>query len=158
MVECLITISRPDSYNSFLLFYQLAFLIPFVILIVYGIRHEYDMSRWLAIMMMASFCFLLGTRLSTFKIDDWSALLREGTWPVSHHKFAVGGLCFALAGVLLAKKVLHFNKPVLRLYAWVLPLGLAIQKVGCLLSGLLFRYCNQHALGNILFCRQYTIL
>jgi len=87
---CLITISRLEAYNSFLLFYQLAFIIPFLILIVTGIRRKYDMSRWLAIMMVTSFCFLLGTRFSTFTLDDWSALFRDGIWPVAYHKFALG--------------------------------------------------------------------
>jgi|GEM_PF-2334831 len=36
---------------------------------------------------------------------------------------------------LLAKRLLSFKKPVLRLYAWVLPLGPAIQKPGCLFAG-----------------------
>lgn len=118
-----------------MLFYQLAFIIPFLILIVYGVRNKYDMGRWLAIMMVASFCFLIGTRFSTFTMADWSVLLKDSTWPATYHKFALGGLCFALGGVLLAKKILAFNQPVLRMYAWVLPLGLAIQKVGCLFSG-----------------------
>jgi len=75
-------------------------------------------------MMAASFCFLLGTRFSTFTMDDWSALFRDGAWPLTKHKFALGGLVFALVGVVLSKKLLGFNRPVLRLYAWVLPIGL----------------------------------
>ncbi|MBS0010343.1 MAG: prolipoprotein diacylglyceryl transferase [Bacteroidales bacterium] len=138
MYATVIIINRPESYNSFMFFYQLAFCIPFLILLFIGIRRKYNMYRWLTIMMVASFFFLLGTRFSTFTITDWSALLSNGTWPGTTHKFALGGLIFAFAGVLLAKKLLKFNKAVLRLYSWVLPLGLAIQKLGCLFSGCCF--------------------
>jgi len=88
---CIITINSPESYNSFLILYQLAFIIPFLILLVAGIRRRYDMRRWLAIMMAASFCFLLGTRFSTFTMDDWSALFRDDAWPLTQRKFALGG-------------------------------------------------------------------
>ncbi len=138
MNESIIVISRPGAYNSFLLFYQIGFIIPFLILLITGIRNKYNMASWLAMMMVASFFFLAGTRFSTFTMDDWATLLKDGSWPVTYHRFALGGLCFALGGVLLAKKVLGFTQPVLRLYAWVLPIGLAVQKVGCLLSGCCF--------------------
>ncbi|HER07277.1 MAG TPA: hypothetical protein ENO20_00055 [Bacteroides sp.] len=138
MNESFIVISRPGAYNSFLLFYQIGFIVPFLILLITGIRNKYHMTRWLAMMMVASFFFLAGTRFSTFTLDEWSALLKDGTWPGTFHRFALGGLCFALGGVLLAKRALGFTRPVLRLYAWVLPIGLAIQKAGCLLSGCCF--------------------
>lgn len=96
------------------------------------------MGKWLAIMLSASLFFLLGTRLTTFTQDEWISLFSNGTWPVSYHKFAVGGTCFALVGIILTKKFLAFNSPVLQVYAYVTPIGLAIQKLGCLISGCCF--------------------
>lgn len=136
-----------DPALNFSTIYQFAYLVPFILLLIIGIKRKYDMLRWIAILLATSFFFLLGTRITTFSLHDWRVIFSEGSWPGHYHKFALGGVLVALLGLTLTRRFLNFRDPVLSIYAWVAPLGLALQKPGCLLSGCCFGVPTQGSWG-----------
>ncbi len=125
----------PGEMSLFSVFYQIAFVIPFFILLGIGIRRKYDMASWLAILLASAFFFLIGSRIFTYSSSDWALLFQDGSWPASYDKFALGGIIIALIGLEITRRFLRFREPVLQIFAWVTPLALAIQKLGCLFSG-----------------------
>ena len=119
-------------------FAQFAFWVSFLVLMAYAWYKKYPMVEWLAIVLSGRMGFLIGSRIGGFSAADWSLWLQSGQMPIEHSQSIWGGLLLGLGGILLTRRMLHFSLPVFSLYAIAVPLGLAVQRLGCLIAGCCF--------------------
>jgi|GEM_PF-2554010 len=78
---------------------------------------------------------ILGSKLFLMTITDWASLTGTGHLPFIVGKSVVGAMLGGLLGAWSAGKVLGYGNAVLNWFAISGPLGMAVQRVGCLLAG-----------------------
>ena len=128
-----IEVSDPELY--FAIFYILAFAVSFVLIIFFTNRLKIPFRSVLLMLTTVSLCTIVGSRLTSIPFSEWSQVITTGKFEAYTGRFAVGGLLFGLAGLIFSEKVLGLGDQIYKLYAWVTPLGLGIQKIGCFLNG-----------------------
>jgi len=134
----LFTITTDRGEHYFTLFYLIAFLVCILIVLYEGYRRKYPMHRWLLIMASGIIFFIIGYKFFALSLEDWRYLIAEQALPTTGKKTILGGLIGLLAGFGLAKQLLGFRLPVMDTLAVALPISMAIQRVGCLISGCCF--------------------
>lgn len=122
--------------HSFLysLFYVAAFLVSAGIFIFAGLRKKYPPSTWLLITLIGVLFFIIGNKLITLDAADWQQLIKGNGLPETGRSL-LGGILGLIAGLLIAKRWLNFELPVLDNLAYALPIGIAITRLGCLFGG-----------------------
>jgi len=125
-----------STEHSFLygLFYMIAFLISAGIFISIGLRKKYPVSTWLLITLFGVLFFIIGNKLITLNAAGWQQLVKGNGFPETGRS-VLGGILGLVAGLLIAKRLLKFNPPVLDNLAFALPIGMAITRLGCLFGG-----------------------
>jgi len=131
-----INISDPGYFFS--LSYVMAFTVTFAIFIGYGLKSKLSIPKLLLMLTSVALFTIVGSRLSALPLSEWGTALSSGSYGHHQDRYAVGGLIFGLAGLVICRHILNLDRALLNLYAWVAPIGLAIQKTGCLLNGCCF--------------------
>ncbi len=119
-------------------FYGLAFLVTFLLLIYQAYKmklQKFQWLQWLLIIASVRMFFIIGTKLVTFSGQDWIYFFNTLQFPATESKSVFGGLLLALIGFGIAKIWLRYRFKVFDAFAIVIPIGMAIQRVGCLLVG-----------------------
>ena len=129
----LINPEHPGYYYA--LFYLLAFLTGFVLLMIEGRRRNFQSSPWMLVIATAFLFFMVGCRLITFSPKEWGYLMRFESIPYSTGRSVLGGILLCIPGILLAKKYLRFKADMMDAFALVLPLALVVERFGCLIAG-----------------------
>jgi prolipoprotein diacylglyceryltransferase len=119
-------------------FYMLAFAAGFVLLMIEGRRRNFPTIPWMLVVATAFLSFIVGCRLITFSSGEWAYVLRMQKIPYTTARSVLGGLLLCIPGIWLAKKCLRLNAETMDAFAVVVPLGLFIQRFGCLLAGCCF--------------------
>ena len=132
------TIDSLHSLNWYSISYLFSNILTFIVLFYLGWRKGYPLLSWILILVSGALFFIIGTKLLTFRAAEWTSLFREGVFPYTEDKSAIGGLLFAILGIELSRSWLKTREYVLDTYVIVVPMGLAIQKVGCLMAGCCF--------------------
>jgi phosphatidylglycerol:prolipoprotein diacylglycerol transferase len=127
-----VTISHPELF--FTSFYLLAFAFIFTIVIYKSIKRGYHLRSVLLMLTTISLLTIIGSRLLTIPFNDWIPAL-TGEYSFYNNRSAIGGLLFGLIGLFVSQRVFGFNRPMLDLYAWIVPIAMGIQKLGCFLIG-----------------------
>jgi len=110
-------------------------VVTFLLFIIFSARLKIPLRSVLLLLTTVSLFTIIGSRLSTIPVSDWYDIILTGSFERYKDRYAVGGLMFGLAGLVLCQKILVLNKAVINLYAWITPVGLGIQKIGCFLNG-----------------------
>jgi phosphatidylglycerol:prolipoprotein diacylglycerol transferase len=134
----MLTVYEMKHVNWYSIFYLASSLLPFLLLIYMGRRKGYPLLSWILILVTGALFFIIGTKLTGFGSEGWKLLLTEGVFPRTDSKSAIGGLIFAILGVQLSRSWLKVKAFVLDTYVLIVPIGLALQKPGCLLAGCCF--------------------
>jgi phosphatidylglycerol:prolipoprotein diacylglycerol transferase len=129
------TISNVHEVNWYELLYLISSVLTYLFLCYLGWKKGYPMLSWILILVTGALFFIVGTKLFTFRSEEWTMLFREGIFPRTSGKSAIGGLLFAILGVELSRSWLKIKEFVLDTYVLMVPLGLAIQKPGCIIAG-----------------------
>ena len=128
-----IDISDPGVFFGF--FYVISFAITFVLFIIFSHRLKIPLRSVLLLLTTVTVCTIVGSRLSTIPVSEWGQLIVTGRFDGYHGRYAIGGLLFGLAGLVLSRHFLRINKSIINLYAWISPIGFGIQKMGCFFNG-----------------------
>jgi len=129
-----ISMSNPSSFYFFL-FYLLAFFFVFVIVIVFSLKRGYHLRSVLLMLTTLTLLTIIGSRLFTIPMNEWVHILGKDSIVEYNNRSAIGGLLFGLIGLLFSQKLFGFNRPIIDLYAWLVPISLGIQKIGCFFIG-----------------------
>lgn len=117
------------------LFFFLAHIISWCILFRYGRRRNYPLTQWLLIIVTGYTFFTIGSNVLAVNAESVKMLLTGAGWPNSMGKSLIGGLLLAIPAMLLVKNLLKFSHAIFEPYAITIPLGIAIQRIGCLAAG-----------------------
>ena len=128
-----ISVLNPEFW--FAVFYILSFFIPFLLVVIFSSRLKIPLRSVLLMLTTVSLFTVVGSRLSTIPFSEWSNIIITGRFEGYRDRFAVGGLLFGLAGLILCQNTLFKNRSIVKLYAWITPIGFGIQKIGCFFNG-----------------------
>jgi len=123
------------SFPYFTMFYILAFLACFVVLIVEGRMRDFPVLPWLLVIATGFIFFVVGCKIFAYSIEDWKTVL---TYQAPDHATGLvmlGGLSLSVPAILAVKKFMNMNTSSLDAFAFVLPVGMCIQRLGCLMAG-----------------------
>lgn len=118
--------------------YLFAFLSGFGFLVFWGWRRRLPTTSWWLVISCAFLFFIVGTQLVRWNVDHWQTVLQYQPLNAWVGRSVMGGILFFVPAVMMARSYLRFQHNVADAFAFVFPLGLAIQRVGCLAAGCCF--------------------
>lgn len=120
------------------LFYMLAFLAAYMILILEGIRRKYPVFRWIILLALIRVFFVIGTKIFSYSTGDWIVMFQSRSFIYNSEKTMFGGLILGVAGYFLGRYLLKFKYPVWDTVAIAFPVAVSIQSLGCFFYGCCF--------------------
>ena len=128
----------PFGHAYYTQFYILAFALGQVLLLWAGYRRGYAWQPWLVLLAASTLAFILGTKLIALPWSDWPAVLTGQPWPTNPARSVLGGPVAGTLALLGLRRWLGFSWHVFDVFALPMCLTLAVQGVGCLLTGCCF--------------------
>ncbi|WP_372948671.1 prolipoprotein diacylglyceryl transferase [Mariniphaga sp.] len=135
-MEKFLILSATGPWYEF--FYNLALFVALGVLIFEGWKRKFPMLKWVLLLIISRILFIAGTKIVTIPGYDWMLLFTQFRLPEAPGKSLLGGLLFGGAGLLAGCYFLKFKRNITDAFAIVLPLGIAIQRMGCFLTGCCF--------------------
>ncbi|TGD82546.1 prolipoprotein diacylglyceryl transferase [Hymenobacter wooponensis] len=132
------SIVLPSSPDYYLTFYVAGFAVAGALLTWEAYVRQYVWRRWLPLLAGTLLCLILGTRLVAGSSTEWQHLLTHGEWTGPDSRSILGGIIGATLALAVLRRVLGFSRNVYDAFALPLFVGLAVQGVGCLLTGCCF--------------------
>lgn len=117
------------------LFYSLAFIVCLAIYLFEGYRRKFPMLKWIFLLTLTQLLFIFGTKVVTFSADDFYLLFTRFQLPETQNKSLAGGLLFGGIGFFAGIAFLRFKQNIADAFALALPVGIAIQRLGCFAVG-----------------------
>ena len=127
-----------DSSNGqfyYDLFYQISFLLVFIIYLFEGYKRKFPWSTWLLVIVTVRIFFIIGSKFGAITQDDFSYFTQHIQFPAQHYTNLTGALVVGLIGIAFAKLMLQIKYPILDAFAIAAPFGMAVQRIGCLMVG-----------------------
>ncbi|OUJ70898.1 prolipoprotein diacylglyceryl transferase family protein [Hymenobacter crusticola] len=137
----------PIGHHYYSLFYLLAFAVNQALLLWEGHRRGYPLRTWLLLMACTTLAFILGTKLIAVPTAEWVAWWQHGQWPTSTMRSALGGAISGTLALLALRRWLGFSWHVFDAFTVPFCVALAVQCVGCLLTGCCFGGLAHDGLG-----------
>ncbi|QNE38670.1 hypothetical protein F1C16_03425 [Hymenobacter sp. NBH84] len=128
----------PHGHVYYTEFYMLAFALGQPLLLWAGYRRGYAWRPWLVLLAASTLAFILGTKLIALPLADWPAILAGQPWPTDPARSVLGGAIAGTLALLALRRWLGFSWHVFDVFALPMCLTLAVQGVGCLLTGCCF--------------------
>ena len=132
----ILKIDHPQFFYD--LFYQLSFLVVILIFLIEGSRRNLPWTSLLLVAVTTRFFVISGSKLAGISFNDVNFFIQHFNFPPEHSKNMAGALFFGLIGLGLSKLILRIKYPILDAFAIAAPFGMAIQRIGCLLTGCCF--------------------
>jgi prolipoprotein diacylglyceryltransferase len=143
--------SHVNTELYFRIFYLLSFAFIFITVIYNSLKRGYHLRSVLLMLTTITLLTIIGSRLFTIPISEYMTVLNSET-SFYNNRSAIGALLFGLIGLLISQRIFGFNRPILDLYAWIVPIALGIQKIGCFFNG-----CCYGKPSDIFWSIQYPI-
>jgi prolipoprotein diacylglyceryltransferase len=122
----------------FQLFYVLAFLTAYAILIYEGYRRKFPLIAWILVLACIQLFFVVGTKIFSFSSEEWRFMFQNHTLLPNAQKTLFGGILLGIVGYLIARHFLKFRYFVLDAFAVAFPVAVSIQTIGCFFYGCCF--------------------
>lgn len=133
----------------FAAFYISSFLIVLFAAIRFSKSEKLSTGSVLLVLSITSFSTVVGSRLFTIPVADWLKVLISSTPDIEPGRSAIGGLLFGLASFIISVKMLGLGERSLVLYAWITPLTLGVQKIGCFFNGCCYGITTSSVFGIV---------
>jgi len=119
----------------FTVFYNLSFIVMLGILLYEGHKRRFPMMRWILLLGFSWMAFVAGSKLITLSAAEWQLFLKDLSLPLVTKKNLLGGLIAGTLALFAGKHLFRFKQDFADAFAYVLPLGVAIQRIGCFFNG-----------------------
>ncbi|MDH4092087.1 MAG: prolipoprotein diacylglyceryl transferase [Cyclobacteriaceae bacterium] len=129
------------------LFYMLAFVVSFFLLIAEGRKRKLPQLPWLLVITAGYIFFVFGCRIVTLSPDDWTTLLQNKSLDHATGLVMLGGLLFSIPAIFITKRLMGLKATALDAYAFILPVGMFLQRIGCFLNGCCFGTATNSGAG-----------
>lgn len=126
------------GYDFYSLFYVLAFGLNLLLLVAEGRRRGYPLRPWLVVLACTTLAFILGTKLLAFSGPEWRGLLTAGYWPSTEARTVLGGALAGTLTLLALRRPFGFSWHVFDAFTLPMCAALAVQCIGCVLTGCCF--------------------
>ena len=120
------------------LFYVLAFVAAYAILIYEGFRRKFPLLSWVLILAFIRLAVVIGTKLFSYSSDEWSYMLQNHTLLQNPEKTMFGGVLLGVGAYLIARYLLKFRHSAWDTVAIAFPVAVSIQTIGCFFYGCCF--------------------
>jgi prolipoprotein diacylglyceryltransferase len=120
------------------LFYSLAFLTVFGILLFEGYKRKIPMLKWIILIVAVRLMFITGTKIVTFSAQEWITLFTHFRLPAVSEKSLMGGILLGGFTLFAGFYLFGFRKNITDAFALAVPAGIAIQRLGCFFAGCCF--------------------
>lgn len=120
------------------LIYSIAFLTGFLILLYEGFYRKYPILKWILLLAITQTAIIAGSKIITFHPSEWNFLFTTLNLPATDKKSLAGGLIAGVAVLYAGRYILRFRPNPADAFAVALPVTLAIQRIGCFISGCCF--------------------
>lgn len=129
-----------NSNGDFLyqLFYVLAFLVAYSIIIYEGYRRKFPIVKWILILACIRLFVVIGTKIFSFSPEEWSIMFQTRAFYPNPEKTMFGGLLLGVAGYFIASRLLKFRNFAWDTVAIAFPVAVSIQTLGCFFYGCCF--------------------
>jgi len=133
VLPILINSSKGAFY--FNMFYFLAFLLATGWLIGEGHKRKFHLLTWVIILAFTNILFVIGTKVISYSPADWSWTLQNLELVPTSSKMVLGGIFLGTAAVAIMVKVFKLPLSTIDAFAYVLPISMAVQRIGCFIIG-----------------------
>ncbi|HEU5292227.1 MAG TPA: prolipoprotein diacylglyceryl transferase family protein [Cyclobacteriaceae bacterium] len=137
-MEPFIVINPDQTGIYYVIFYLLSFLVGFVLLIWEGRKRKFPALPWMLVITTVFLFFLVGVQAIKFSREDWQLVFQFKALGHDPGRSVIGGILFAIPGLIMAKYFLRFRYDVMDAFAWIAPIGMFVQRLGCFLAGCCF--------------------
>ena len=120
------------------LFYLLAFLIATGWLVFEGIKRKINWVSWLLLLAFSRLFFIIGTKVAAYSLRDWKYLFYHLDFVPTSSKIVIGGMFFGLIAFWIAIKAFRLPLKTFDTLAFVVPVSIAVQRMGCFIFGCCF--------------------
>lgn len=117
------------------LFYMLAFLAAYTILLYEGYRRKLPMLAWVLILASIRLAVVTGTKVFSYSSSDWQYMFANHDFLQNTQKTMFGGMLLGVGAYLLARHLLKFRHSVWDTVAIAFPVAVSIQTMGCFFYG-----------------------
>ena len=128
-------ISTTNGSLCFTIFYSMAFLIVFLMLIWEGYQRKIQLVPWVLLLIFTRISFITGTKIFTFTRHEWWLMINQATLIPTSEKILLGGIILGIIAIIIGRSILRIRQNILDAFAVIVPLGFGIQKIGCFLNG-----------------------
>ncbi len=127
----------PYAVNGqlFKTFYLAGFSAAGAIAVWEGLRRDWGMPRWLVVIAWRVALAIIGSKLAAISFDAWRDAIAGGYLPHTTAKRYLGLLLVGAVGIYPVRRFLGFRHSILDAFAFSMPIGLAIVRIGCFLNG-----------------------
>lgn len=119
-------------------FYVLAFLVIYVILVYEGYRRKFPLITWVLLLASIRIAEIVGSKIFSYAWSDWQFMVQNHAFIQNPEKTMFGGALLAVIVYFIARYFLKFRESVWDTVAYVLPAGTMISSVGCFFYGCCF--------------------
>jgi prolipoprotein diacylglyceryltransferase len=127
-----------NSVFLYQLFYVIAFLVAYIVLVAEGYHRKFPLLTWILILAGLRLAVVAGTKLFSYSPDEWHFMFRNHCFLPNSEKSMFGGFLAGVAVYLVARNILKFRHPAWDTAAYAFPLAVSIQSIGCFFYGCCF--------------------
>lgn len=120
------------------IFYLLAFLIAYSILIHEGYRRKFPIAAWILMLASIRLAVLTGTKIFSFTPGEWQYMMDNHLLLPNHEKTMFGGFLLGILVYFIAKHILAFRHSAWDAVAIAMPAAVSVQTIGCFFYGCCF--------------------
>jgi len=119
-------------------FYLLAIYVGSAIVIYEIYRRRLPVLPMLVVMVWGLIFGIIGSKLLTLTPPEFWAGIKSGRVLFIHEKVYLGWLISGIIGIKIFRRIMGFKFDLFDLFAFALPVGFALMRIGCLLGGCCF--------------------
>ena len=130
-----------DISNGSLLyqiFYLIAFLAAYIILIYEGYKRKFPLITWILILAGIRLAMIIGTKIFAYTGEEWRFMFENHQFLPNHEKTMFGGVLLGAAAYLISKYIFNFRHSAWDTVAIAFPAAVSIQTLGCFFYGCCF--------------------
>jgi len=120
------------------LFYVLAFLAAYSILIYEGYRRKFPLLAWVLVLACVRLAVVIGTKVFSYTGEEWCFMFENHIFLPNPQKTMFGGLLLGVIAYFIARLFLKFRHSVWDTVAIAFPAAVSIQTIGCFFFGCCF--------------------
>jgi phosphatidylglycerol:prolipoprotein diacylglycerol transferase len=130
-----------DISNGSLLyqiFYLLAFLTVYLILIYEGYKRKFPILVWVLLLASIRLAEVIGTKIFSYSWEEWQFMFQNHIFLPNQEKTIYGCALLGVAAYLIVRYLLNFRYPAWDTVAIAFPAAVSVQTIGCFFYGCCF--------------------